>query len=321
MFNDLDENKLREQYNKTIEEDLPDMNLIWADIESRLDSEESSEKSEITVTEATPEPKKSKSPVFVIIRNVALCAACAAAVFGVAKFAFSPSMNSSYTAASSTADGAVAENAAPNYAENAAETPEQAEQETNSITAEGGIDEGVSYPIYYENLPLAKSDGKEIVLTSIPETNGYFVEDGVLEKTELFMYATVADVTVAADGTKAAYSLTDCIAADGTAQTETENIIIESASPFIMKTNRRYLLALSRSTDGSFKLAFEEAPQIEVTLDGGLVFHNGWQSLCESSDELIYPKEKNNEYFYDRMRYSASGNTDVLFAKWKTLRS
>ncbi|MDE6746687.1 MAG: hypothetical protein K2J72_08630, partial [Oscillospiraceae bacterium] len=101
---------------------------------------------------------------------------------------------------------------------------------------------------------------------------------------------------------------------------ETENITVESATPYRLLENRSYLLPLTVNGE-SYSLAFENAPQIEFTLDGGMIFHNGWVTLDdESAADVIYPQNGIDDFFYDRMKFSYSADADILVKKWHELR-
>ena len=71
--------------------------------------------------------------------------------------------------------------------------------------------------------------------------------------------------------------------------------------------------------NGTYSMAFENAPQIEISLDGDIVFQNGWKSLDNDSGILKDSQKSKNDYFYDRMRYSSKNDLQDLLAKWRTM--
>ncbi|MBQ7784016.1 MAG: hypothetical protein IJ368_08615, partial [Oscillospiraceae bacterium] len=54
---------------------------------------------------------------------------------------------------------------------------------------------------------------------------------------------------------------------------------VYSASPYQLRNSREYLLPIETDNNGMYFVVFDNAPQIEITLDRELVFHNGWSSL------------------------------------------
>lgn len=85
-----------------------------------------------------------------------------------------------------------------------------------------------------------------------------------------------------------------------------------------MQENREYFIPL-RKENGTYSMAFENAPQIEISLDGDIVFQNGWKSLDDDSGILKDSQKSKNDYFYDRMRYSSKNDLQDLLAKWRTM--
>ena len=85
-----------------------------------------------------------------------------------------------------------------------------------------------------------------------------------------------------------------------------------------MLENRCYVLPLKAEETG-YSLVFENAPQIECTLDGGYIFHNGWESLDENALDVIYPQGGVDDFFYDRMKFSY-GSLDTLIERWHEVK-
>ena len=71
------------------------------------------------------------------------------------------------------------------------------------------------------------------------------------------------------------------------------------------------------NSDGNYGIVFENAPQIELTLDGGMVFQNGWDSLENGSVTLEKKSLNMNDYYFDRMRYSPQYDISQLISEWK----
>lgn len=168
--------------------------------------------------------------------------------------------------------------------------------------------------IYYSDLDLAPSDGFQPELP-YAQTAGddYFVEDRVLAETDIIVDAVVERVYSSGGGT-VCYVLS---AEDGDRNPMGE-LTVESATPYLLQVSREYILPL-KATDDGYRLTFENAPQIELTRDGGAVFHNGWQCLSDNSAELIYPQGGIDDFFYDRMRFSYNG-MEAITEKWRELK-
>jgi hypothetical protein len=99
-----------------------------------------------------------------------------------------------------------------------------------------------------------------------------------------------------------------------------ENITVASRSKYRMLENREYLIPV-KSVDGEFETVYDGVPQMEFTSDGGLVYYNGWRSLdSENSSDLIYPQSGVDDYFYDRMKFSYSGDISALIEKWTIIQ-
>jgi len=88
-----------------------------------------------------------------------------------------------------------------------------------------------------------------------------------------------------------------------------------------LKVNRQYILPLYSAgetilyslddyaegditRDGQYGIAYQFAPQIEVTLDNQYLFHDGWQSLInDKTVDVVMDSETAEENFYnDKMK-------------------
>lgn len=68
-----------------------------------------------------------------------------------------------------------------------------------------------------------------------------------------------------------------------------------------MEPEKTYLLPLKKQ-EGNWELIYPFAPQIQLTADGGHLFHSGYSSLMNESTQVVAgEKEGENDYFYDRM--------------------
>lgn len=293
----MTEKKLKEIYKAHAENTAPDMDALWEKIESGLE-----EKSESGVTSKPIRRKISMT------KTAALTAACIAALIivpvtvrnlDISKESMTTAMNGE-NYAGIQADGA-AENAAP-------------EQDLASEEAAAAADETSNMQtVYYEELSLAPAPRQQYTPEAPTSGDDFFVEENVLIQTDIIVNACIDRVYSKGSGS-VCYEIT----AENPETNETESIVIESATPYVMLENRSYVLPLKNDGDG-YSLVFENAPQIERTLDGGLIFHNGWQTLDVDSADVIYPQGKVDDFFYDRMKFSYADVSDLV-AKWHELK-
>ena len=144
----------------------------------------------------------------------------------------------------------------------------------------------------------------------------FFVEENVLIETDVIVNAYVDRVY--SKGDTVCYEIT----AENAETFETEDIVIESATPYVMKQDRTYLLPL-KAENGEYRLVFENAPQIEFAENGGLIFHNGWKTLDAQEEDpitVIYPQSGIDDFFYDRMMFSYRSDITPLMDEWFRLR-
>lgn len=168
----------------------------------------------------------------------------------------------------------------------------------------------------YEQLSFSHTDTKAYEDSYIPKGDDYFTEDSVLEDTDFFADVTVLSARL--DSDSAHYTLRINSLVSKTGEESKTNITIESSTPYIMQENREYFIPL-RKENSTYSMAFENAPQIEISLDGDIVFQNGWKSLDDDSGILKDSQKSKNDYFYDRMRYSSKNDLQDLLAKWRTM--
>ena len=99
-----------------------------------------------------------------------------------------------------------------------------------------------------------------------------------------------------------------------------EKVTVYSDSPYALRDNREYLLPVSDS-NGMYRVVFDNAPQIEITLDREVVYHNGWQSLAADGSTITSPQVYKDDYFYDPMNITAERSLEKLFESWEKLRA
>ncbi|MDE7289941.1 MAG: hypothetical protein K2N71_10635 [Oscillospiraceae bacterium] len=306
----MNKKELKKQYIAHCENTAPDMDKLWEKIESGLE-----EKTESGVT--------SKPAKTVDFHKITVwCTACAAVLIAVPAFiiganisktseSFTMSQNEAYAGDMITfapaADGAFIEEEEPAPAGN----NDMADNDVKT-----GFTASLPEMVYYEELPLAETVVSNVLfLTAEPFGDEFFVEEKVLAETDIIVDAVVQSYYSSEGGT-----VCYVLSAEDSDQNDMGSITVESASPYTLKMSREYILPLKETEDG-YRLVFENAPQIECTLDGGVIFHNGWRSLDENSCWVSYPKNTVDDFFYDRMRFSYTDGMASLTDKWKTVKN
>lgn len=297
----MNENKLRELYKQEINAAAPDKDALWSKIESRLEPK------------SAPLPVPAKKPRFspALFKGAAAVAAAVVVLVG-ARIALGSSHHSL-----STNDAGPAADSSSAAADNAI-AAEDAEQ----LNSDNGIAPDTaapSEPLSYSDLEFTSYSETVIKCLGAPYGGEYFVEEEILRDTDHIVSATVAGVFESDDGESVCYELSDIEWYGEDEQAKT--LVVESRSAYPMRRGRRYLIPLVRDENG-FRTAFDGVPQMEYTADGGLVYYNGWSALDDSeSTALLYPREGEEDFFYDRMRFSYTADIPALISKWLSERT
>ena len=172
----------------------------------------------------------------------------------------------------------------------------------------------------YISLDLADTEsGIYTALSRNIDDEEYFVEDNVLAETDFFLDGRVISEEPSEDGgIKYTILVIHAVSEDSREFSETEEVY--SYSPYALRTGREYLLPISEE-NGRYTVIFDNAPQIEFTLDRQLVCHNGWKTLIGNGVYLEYPQTYPDDFFYDRMNLAAESSLEKLFDKWERLRA
>lgn len=293
--------KFEQDYIKHIDSSAPDMDKLWEKIAGAPDEEK-----DITPFVSASRQCAHKSGK--TVRIFVSAAAVLAAVFCAGRLIISDSEISSET---SQAD--MAPEISDEYAADEAEIP--------SVAAEMGWDystETQSADNYY-TLDLAETDsGIYNALSHSEAEQEYFVEAQVLSETDFFIDGKV--LYSDNEGDMTAYTLEVVHLISDSEASLPEKVTVYSDSPYALRDNREYLLPISAS-DGMYRVVFDNAPQIEITLDREVVYHNGWQSLAADGSAITYPQVYKDDYFYDRMNITAECSLEKLFESWEKLRA
>lgn len=301
----MNENKLKELYEAEINNSAPDFDKLWEKIDSNLAPKES------IAPEIKLAPKK--SPMNAVKAIAALAAGLALVAFIPSLFSanqFSADMSES-AGFDAPADAADVQNSVitEEASDNAADAMEE-EAASDDMSEDVQEEEML---ISYEDLSFNSYSETIFTCTGTPRGGEYFVEDEVLADADYIINAKVKNVSLSDDGSRIIYELE----ADASyPEITSETIIVESCSAYTMKRGREYLIPVAETADG-YRTVYDNIPQIEFTADGGLVYYNGWSSLDDStSQSIIYPQKTVDDFFYDRMKFSYSGDYSAMIQKF-----
>lgn len=287
------------EYEQHIRNTAPDMDKLWNRIESEIDSRENTEKQSITYsTNNNARAKKGH-------KGLAAAAAIVIVILGARLFS---STNQPDT---DNSNGKSDISSSANSADNAEETIEN--NDTDTIYDNNSTEEVLSYNL------LSLSSTNTLAYKCDYEAQGdeYFVEQNVLEQTDCFADVTVTEASLNAYGADYTLKVNRLITSNGE-ESSFEELTIYSSTPYILQQNREYFIPLKQE-NGQWYIVFENAPQIEITLDGGVVFQNGWDSLEENSCTVDKEELNRNDFYYDRMKYCDEMDLQNLIDKWRSI--
>lgn len=170
----------------------------------------------------------------------------------------------------------------------------------------------------YSTLDLDSTYDDPFTGITLPENEPeYFVEESVLTETDGFIDCRViSSEKVSQTAVRYLVEVVHFVGEEG--DTIDRKTSVVSHSPYALRAGREYLLPINRES-GEPALAFDNAPQIEITADRQVVCHNGWSSLTENSGLIEYPQVSPDDFFYDRMNVTAESSLDELFDKWRKI--
>ncbi len=315
----------KREYQSYIEKSSPDFDAMWNKIESEIEN--------------TPQIRVNKNKR--IVKGIVAAAACVVVCIVGANYFGSQSLkadenialedNTEFSASDEMVTTTVTDTQSivtttPIFSEDNAVVDGIIDEEpTNDYEADAPVSPGTdSSPtdaivddktqiIDYTHLSFLSASPLDANLSY--DFDEYFVEEEMLSKTEYIVRGTITDAFVTDENT-VLYSLD---VNESLGENDTEYYLeIESKTPYQMLINREYILFLYKE-DEKYRLSFENAPQIEVTLDNQIVFHNGFKSISENSLYVKYPKTNIDDYFYDRMRFKDNADISAVVEKWRSL--
>lgn len=300
--------KFDREYINSAEASAPDMDRLWERISS----------SEPADTDITPFVSAAmECNARPVGRNTALRGLSAAAVF-IAVICAVSTMSGDIPVTES--DNAVNEG----YSENYSEESSVRYGFVSAVTASSGWDYNTELTVSSDNsyytLSLAETDSEAYTgITDDTWSDEYFVEENILMQTDMFLDCEIISADHSEDG-GIIYSVRTIHAVCEAEGEFPEYTRVYSDSPYSLKNGREYLLPI-QIRNGRYIVVFDNAPQIEFTLDRQLVAHNGWESLSENGVYLNYPQTYPDDFFYDRMNLTAEYSLSKLFEKWEKLRA
>lgn len=286
--------EIEERCRKEMQQSIQDKEALWQRIEQQLPDRQS----------AASEPQKAPLRM-TVLRRVMTAAACFLFVAaGISVFIRSDSLktmeeNTVGDPMENTAESVMEENPG-NLQENEGEQEDYRPEYATEPSAD---------VLSYESLQFARTDQTVSVLDrdQLGTEGEYFSEAAVLERTECFVDVKVQSGSQNPESGIMTYTLevvdvygTDVLAKDTT-------LTLQTYSAYLLEAGHEYLLPLYME-ERSWKLSYECAPQLELTLDGSAVYHSGWQSLRREADpSLRYERYGTDDYFYDRMHLGDAG--------------
>ena len=312
---------LRNEYTQHIRNTAPDMDKLWNKISEEINKKENTKETETETTNTEREQIKRSGGYTKIVAAAAAFIVIFAGINIISeskktKTAMNniPTSRTEKAGASDKTDNAAAaeDKAGDNTNEALYDDAEQATEDTADIS--GQKNHGLT--VKYDQLALNETHTISFMADYVPNGDEYFVEKNVLEQTDIFADVIVDDVEFEADSS-AVYTLEVVAMYDKNGEIRGENITLRSSTPYILQQNREYLIPLKINSSGDYGIVFENAPQIEITLDGGAVFQNGWSSLDNGSMSLEKESLNVNDFYFDRMKYTPQFDMEQLMTEWK----
>lgn len=280
-----------------MQQTIPDTEALWERIEAQLPQQE------------VKEIKQSRTSNLKIIATLTSVAACITIMFSIGAYGsvivrrfFENTQNKT---ASLFADSHKTDTTIKEEAENWESLEQEACEEK---TEEGSVS--------YDSLLFPQIQGTNAVIDydKLVKGDNSFDESEILQKTDCFVIAVMNRGEQDSETGEMIYELTveHTFGADAPID---EILHLRSRSAYVLQARHTYVLPLYRDESG-WKLSSESILQIEMTLDGRIVFYDGWKSMAtKNSETLEYPLY---DEFREHMRIADDAALDVLFEVWRT---
>ena len=305
---------LKEEYTQHIQDTAPDMDKLWNRISKEIDKKETETKAETTYTENRDQIKRSGG----YMKIAAVAAAFIVVFAGVNILNESKktktAMDNIPLSRPDRKDDMSSKNKNSDMTDNKTDNKAINAQSGETVQNEAAEDAATS-TIRYEQLRFNSTDTVAYMADYVPQGDEYFVEDKVFKSTDCFADVTVINAELSAEN-GATYVLQVNSMYDKDGEYVVSEIVLNSSTPYILQENREYLLPLKRTGEDSYSIVFENAPQIEITLDGGAVFQNGWTALDSSAQSLEKDSLNINDFYFDRMKYTPELDMESFLEQW-----
>ncbi|SEK18816.1 hypothetical protein [Ruminococcus albus] len=317
---------LKEEYTQHIQDTAPDMDKLWNRISDEIDKKETETKSETTYTENREQIKRSGG----YMKIAAVAAAFIVVFAGVNIMNESKKTKAAMDKIPLSRPDRTEETASENKNDEKATTTTGSDNKTGIKAEDDQTDgvfpidghasmtdeapEAVKTTVKYNQLRFNSTDTVSYVADYVAKGDEYFVEDKVFKSTDCFADVTVVEADLSSEGATYVLQVNSMYDKDG--ELIVSEIVLNSSTPYILQENREYLLPLKRTGADSYSIVFENAPQIEITIDGGAVFQNGWTALSGGAEDLEKDSLNVNDFYFDRMKYTPSLDLESFLDQW-----
>ncbi len=283
--------EIEEMCRKEMQQEMQDKEALWQRIEAQLPPK----------TPAAEVPAASPISMNGLRRVLTLAACFMLVVAGVTVYTkLSPLKEANNTVQSDDSTNPTSEQKHEQEDERTeeAEEPSEPEQTTELLR--------------YEELAFSADSHEPVVLDAsrLGTQGSYFAENDVLERTDCFVEVRVLVGSQNPDDGCMNYTM-EVQEIYGEDNFRSDTLVITTESAYLLEIGHQYLLPVQQAENGMWQLSYACAPQLELTEDGGIVYHSGWHSLRQAAEQpLQYEKVHADDYFYDRMYL---GNAEEVF--------
>lgn len=279
---------LKDEYRKYVDNTAPDMDKLWDRIEEKIDN-----------SPKAYEPQRKITHFSVNFRRFTAAAACLAVVFAGA-YIWSQNDRKDFSGESNKNSNSVVKDYVSDNSQSE-ETKKTAYDKNKTIS--------------YNKLSFEHTNSPEYETSYLISGDEYFVRSKVLEETEFFADVTVEKAEIGTSYGTYTLKIHRLISKNG--EINEKSITVESSAKYILQENRSYFIPLKKSGN-SYEIVFENAPQIEITLDKQIVYPNVWD-ISDDYNNVILDKKNADDFYYDRMRLSDENSLEALVEEWKQM--
>ena len=327
-----------QQCREALQQNIPDKEALWKRIEANLPAQPAQQ----------PVAETPKRRISMVYRTIA-AAACfvfvagGLAVWGLSQGAKNAKQSETAFPSYSNKVEFAGEQAAEEAVAEAPEEEAEAYEPQGEAAAPAMDDQALDFAGEYLNGDTAKSEEakRDNKLTyaqlKVPQTteiaaatdrsklkteDSYFTEESVLENTFAIVRAEVLRGSQDETSGMMTYTL---VVQESYSRGEGpgETLTLSTSSPYLMEKGHVYYLPLhyDDSISGDWELSYADAPQIECTQDGKILYHSGWATLLQSqSIPVACEPQYDSDFFYDRMYLTDSTALEELLDVWASMQ-